>query len=218
MKANTKKFQLFEFSAGMKLSKVNIDRLLECLDKAFKSSGNPVHVWKAIYFCDKAEEPLPEWVIAYLAQCSKRMIFDERDTKDLRKVLPKVLGFPGRARGTKKSGPGKLLKPGPPEDKFSFTTKFVNHVMQGDDPETARDNACNDMSPEFADKYDDKALVQILINTMGLVETPLTPNQWKTRVYRWVAEHFVQLTLWDANATEDGRERARALAKKAWGR
>lgn len=211
MKANTKKFQLFEFSAGMKLSQVNIEYLLKCLDENFGSSGNPVHAWAAIHFCIKAGKKLPDWVIAYLAQCSKRMI-SKQGASDLRKILPEVLAFPKKRRG-----PGKPLRLGREPDKESFTTKFVNYVMQGDDPKTARANACNQMSRKFADKYDDQALVKILVDTMGLPATPQNANQWKRTVYRWAAESFAELSLWDASATKEDRERARVLADKMYG-
>jgi hypothetical protein len=210
MKANTKKFQLFEFSAGMKLSQLNIEYLLKCWDENFRSSGNPVHAWMAIHFCIKAGKKLPDWVIAYLAECSERMI-SKQGASDLRKILPEVLAFPKKRRG-----PGKPLRSGPEPDRFSFTTKFVNYIMQGDDPKSARDNACNDMGCKFADKYDDKALVQILVDTMGLPETPHA-DQWKRIVYLWVAEDFAQLALWDAPMTEEDRARARALADKMYG-
>jgi hypothetical protein len=73
------------------------------------------------------------------------------------------------------------------------------------------------MSRKFADKYDDQALVKILVDTMGLPTTPQNPNQWKITVYRWVAEWFVELSLWDASATEEDRASARAFADKMYG-
>jgi hypothetical protein len=212
MKTNTKKFQLFEFSERIKLSQLNIEYLLECLGENFKSSANPVHAWTAIHFCIKAGngKKLPDWVIAYLAQCSERML-SKQGASDLRKILPEVLAFPKKRRG-----PGKPLRPGREPDKESFTTKFVNYVMQGDDPKTARANACNDMSPKFADKYDDQALVKILVDTMGLPAKPQNPNQWKRTVCRWAAESFAELSLWDASATKEDRAMARALADKMY--
>jgi hypothetical protein len=135
------------------------------------------------------------------------MIFDEADTSDLRKVLPKVLGFPKR----KKPGPGKLLKPDIAGDnKRSFTRKFINYVLQGMDPKTARDNAWNDMSRKFADKHNDNTLVQILVDTLGLKTTPLTARQWETVAYLFAMVDATERPLWDASATEEDRERARA--------
>jgi hypothetical protein len=208
MKVNT------EFSAGMKWSAVNAEYLLESLNELFEDSGNPAHAWLAIYFCTKFSEPLPGWVIAYLARCSKRMIIDKRDASDLRAVLPQVLGFP-----KKKPGPGKLLQPGPDEDKISFTREFVNYILQGDDPKTARKEACNHtFSRKVADKVDDKTLVHWLVDTMGLVKTPQNAKQWKTAVYRYLALDLAQHARWNANATEEDHKRADALAKKLWGR
>jgi hypothetical protein len=134
MKANTKKFELFEFSAGIKLSQLNIEHLLKSLGEHFRRSGNPVHAWTAIHFCIKAGngKRLPDWVIAYLAQCSERMI-SKQGASDLRKILPEVLAFPKKRRG-----PGKPLRPGRDPDKETFTTKFIEYVMQGDDPKVAR--------------------------------------------------------------------------------
>ncbi len=75
----------------------------------------------------------------------------------------------------------------------------------------------NDMGCKFADKYDDKALVKILVDTMGLPGTPQNANQWKSKVLMWVAEDFAQLTLWDASKTKEDRARARALTDKMYG-
>jgi hypothetical protein len=192
--------------------RLNTEAIFESLEENFESSGNPVHAWIAIYFSTKFGEPLPKWVIAYLAQCSKRMIFDKRGTSDLREVLPEVLDFP------KKRGPGKLLQAGPDEDKISFTRKFVNYIMQGRDPKTARKEACNrTFSRKVADKVDDKTLVHWLVDTMGLVKKPQNANQWKTAVYKYVALDLAELAFWNADATETDRERADALAKKSLG-
>jgi hypothetical protein len=133
-------------------------------------------------------------------------MMSKQDAPDLRKVLPEILAFPKKGRG-----PGKPLGPGPAPDKSRFTPKFVNYMMQGDDPKTARDSACNEMGRKFADKYDDKALVKILVENMGLPETPHA-NQWKRIAYLWAALACAELTLWDASATEEDRARARALA------
>jgi hypothetical protein len=212
MKANTKKFQLFEFSAGMKLSEVNIEALLDCLAENFESSGNPVHAWMAIYWCDKFKKPLPSWVIAYLAQCSKRM-FDTRETSDLQAVLAEVLGFPKR-----RPGPGKPLKLGPDLDKISFTTKFVNYILQGKDSKTAKADACNEtFKRKIADKVDNKTLDNWLIDTMGLPEKPQDDMEWKTAALRYAALDLGQRTFWNAGATDADRDRARALANKAFG-
>ncbi len=140
------------------------------------------------------------------------MMFDKRDASDLRAVLHEVLGFP-----KKKPGPGKLLQPVPNVDKISFTRKFVNYVLQGDDPKTARKEACNrTFSLKVADKVDDKTLVHWLVDTMGLVKIPQDASQWKTVVYKYVALDLAQHARWNADVTEEDRERADALVKKSW--
>jgi hypothetical protein len=107
------------------------------------------------------------------------------DASDLRAVLPKVLGFPNK----KKPGPGKPLRPGRPGldlDKADFILKFLPYIAQGDDPKTARSNACDGMSPEFGDRHDDRALEKVLLDGLGLQKTP-PAEVWKILAYRSMA-------------------------------
>jgi hypothetical protein len=198
MKEDTKKFRPPELKAGQKRSDLNIEYLLKFVKEEFRSSGNPAHAWEAICFCSRADEPLPHWVITYLGECAERMI-SNGDTSDLRAVLPEVLGFPKK----KKPGPGKLLRPGPGPDKVEFLLKFLTYIARGNDPKTARSNACDDMSPEFGDKHDDRALEKILLDGFGLQKPPAA-EVWKILAYRSMASPLFKT-----------QEMLHTLAKKA---
>jgi hypothetical protein len=213
MKENTKKFRPPEPKAGQEWSDLNIEYVLKSLDEVFRSSGNPVYAWNAICFCSRADEPLPHWVLAYLAECAERMMLNDH-TSDLRAVLPKVLGFPKK----KKSGPGKLLRPFDP-DEVEFTHKFLTYIARGNDPKTARSNACDDMSPEFSDRHDDRALEKILLDGLGLQKPPAA-ELWKILAYHSMKSpfyHSMKGPLPNLSATEQKLNEAieEALAKKA---
>jgi len=86
--------------------------MLKSARSFFERSGNPYYAWYAIELCATHKEPLPNWLMSYLTQCSVRMLSSKaREIDDLREVLPWVLGFP------RKRGPGKLLDPDPTQRK-----------------------------------------------------------------------------------------------------
>jgi hypothetical protein len=68
----------------------------------WENSANPVYLWKVIAVCTKHDRPVPKAVMRYLGQVAQRM--DEmKEEKDLRKVLPGIVGFSMRR------GPGRPL-------------------------------------------------------------------------------------------------------------
>jgi hypothetical protein len=192
--------------AGDKWSAINVKLFCELLKEGFEGSGNPIYAWGAMRMCVGAGKPIPSWVIKYFAQCADRMI-SEWDTSDLQAVLPRILGFPKKG-----PGPGKPLQPGPGEDKAAFTRKFLNYILEGKDPKTARADACNEVfSCAFADKVTDKTLVGYLLETLRLQEAPpKNAQEWKAVAYRRAMGDLFLI----ANPTEADRERVRLLAKE----
>jgi hypothetical protein len=144
---------------------------LEIVRRAFEESGNPYFAWAAIHQCIKANTPFPNWLIAYLAQCSERMPKAEQ-TSDLRKVLPWILGFPT------KRGPRNLLRPGYSK-RLKFVIKFARLIVQGQDPVMARRDACNAVFDGKDGEVDDKTLVRWVRNAFHLKEAPKNTKQWK---------------------------------------
>jgi hypothetical protein len=80
---------------------------LEASRLAWDDTANPVFVWEAIKTCTDQNWRLPDWVSVYLAAVAERMTAEPaRKAPDLRKILPTVLGFPKKNRGS-----GRLLEP-----------------------------------------------------------------------------------------------------------
>jgi hypothetical protein len=157
-----------------------------------KETGNPYYAWLAILTCIGHDKVYPEWVIAYLYQCSERMISDKaQKSKDLGRILPWVFDFPN------KRGPGRLLNPdlgGSPDRRLFpmrfadllFPLRFAIRIAEGEEPAEAMRNACNDaFDKKTADKVDDKTLRRWLLKDFGLKERPASAQEWKiiTRQY-----------------------------------
>jgi hypothetical protein len=194
--------------AGDKWSDFNSEHFCERLKQDFERTGNPICAWGAMRMCIGAGKPMPSWVTKYLAQCADRML-SEWDTSDLQAVLPRILGFP-----KKRSGPGKPLLPGPRADKLTFTLKFLNHILEGKDPKTAKADACNQtFGRKVADKIDDKTLNRYLLQTLGLQEEP-NAQQWKALACMVARFDVVERLSLKANPTEADRERTLAWLKK----
>jgi len=159
-----------------------------CL-KGLKETFNPYYVWKTISVCIEHNKPFPEWVIAYLSQCSERMISDKaQKSKDLGRILPWIFDFPN------KRGPGRLLNPDPggalegrlypiarPREVM-FQAQFAFRVtFEGEEPPEAMRNACNfAFDKKTADKVDDKTLKRWLLKAFGLKKWPASAEKWKT--------------------------------------
>jgi len=206
--------------------KWNTEYQVEVLRYLFESSvnptnvGNPAHAWWAIYFCTQAGIPLPDWVIAYLGRCSKRMIEEHVDTSDLRAVLPKVLEFPSVSNRRKKRGRGKPLNPYGRSDRFNFAMKFVLLILQGKDSKTARKDACIDtFSLEITEEVEDATLVDWLVDALGLEKKPQNETEW-IALARWVAD--AQSAIWsaflnpDIKWTEPGKQFPELIGQNIW--
>jgi hypothetical protein len=141
---------------------------------SFERSNNPYYAWYAIDVCIKNKKPLPNWLMSYLAQCSERILSGTtRQTPDLRKCLPWVLGF-----SPKKSGPGNVLDPDRTKQKTLFAYSFGVEIMKGNDPVTARRNACDALDGKAAN-VDDKTLTRWLLGAYNLKKAPANAEQWK---------------------------------------
>jgi hypothetical protein len=98
--------------------------------------------------------------------------------RDIRKTLQWVFGFPEK----EKSGPGSLFDPDAAEylrwtQNVVFALHFAERLDQGDNPKTARDNACNDVFGK--DGPDDRTLQRYLRQVFGVTNRPSTIEEWK---------------------------------------
>ena len=150
---------------------------LEEMRLAFEKSGNPFFAWFVLNRCAEANEPIPAWVGTYLAQCAGRMLSEKaRRPSDLRKVLPWVLGFP------KQSGRGNLLDPVNSRERIIFGLKFGLLVLAGEDPVTARQNACNFAFNGKEAEADDTTLQRWIREDYFLEKAPKSAEQWKEAI------------------------------------
>ena len=170
--------------------------------RRFQASGSPFYVWLTIRLCIRHKKPLPDWVMAYLAQCADRFMsvhYAERralcdrmkptrytegrrlsgktkPARDLRETFQRVFGFPTK----EKNGPGSLFDPDAEAhiwiQKVVFALHFAERLVQGDDPVTARSNACDDF---FAEVVDDRTLQRYLREVFDLTSLPSTIEEWK---------------------------------------
>jgi hypothetical protein len=122
----------------------------------------------------KAKKPFPDWVAAYLAECANRMLSDiAKKTRDLRKVLPWILGFP------RKRGPGNPLDINRDRHKSVFARQFALQLDKGDDPSAARTNACNVIFEGKDANVDDRTLQRWLLEVFDLKKAPSNAEAWK---------------------------------------
>jgi hypothetical protein len=150
------------------------DNTHEDMRLTFESTGNPYLAWFVIDHCAEANKPLPAWVFTYLAQCAGRMLSEKaRRPSDLRKVLPWVLGFP------KQRGPGNPLDPVGGPERVLFTLEFGIRVLCGEDPVTARRDACNAVFDGKEAEVDDKTLLRWTLEDFNLEKAPKNTEQWQ---------------------------------------
>ncbi len=164
---------------------------------AWEDSKNPYYVWEVIYCCAKHQMPLPDWVLDYLANCASRMMSDEaKQSHDVRKALPSILGFP-----TKK-GPGNLLDPASdePEEIPTFALRFAIELERGHTPIRAMRNATVVLPASEAER-DEKTLWTWLKKYYGLTNVSrITAAEWKfvarahhTHFYHFILEKFSEI-------------------------
>jgi hypothetical protein len=160
----------------------DLEKIIEAMRSLFERSGNPHYAWYAINLCSKDNTPFPNWLGAYLDQCSERMVSDKaRQTSDLRTVLPWALGFP------KKRGSGKLLNPYRDEKRLDFIIQFGTLILQGYDPATARRDACNNVFDGKAADVDDRTLMRWVLEDLDLKKAPGSAEQWENAVGNYFA-------------------------------
>jgi len=121
---------------------------------------------------------------------------------DLRKILPWVFGFP------EKHGPGRLLNPYLDSKQRDFALKFSELVLNGDDPVTARREACNAVFDGKDADVDDKTLVRWLLKQLHLKKAPKSAKQWGEAAYKNVAAFLVASAL----KANDGTQLDAAIA------
>jgi hypothetical protein len=144
----------------------------------WEETGNPVYVWETIAICTEHKKPLPDWVMDYLAAAARRMSSaDARAATDLRKVLPKIMGFPA-----KPSGPGRPLDPdgGKPDDAILLAILFATEIERGLRPSAAlRKAAAHDDLPADVTSRDERTLLRWVMQAVGLERRPRTSAEWR---------------------------------------
>jgi hypothetical protein len=143
-----------------------------------RREGNPYYVWEAIDICHKHGLYFPPWIRAYLADCASRMTAPDATHGDLRKALPKIMGF------NMKPG-ANLLRPDGPDDSgddMLLAMRFVNeHVWLGRTREQALSNACVGLNPELL-SMESKSLLARIRKVFGIERTPRTRDEWKAAI------------------------------------
>jgi hypothetical protein len=152
------------------------DFLIRMCRGAWERVGDPTFVWLAIDFCIKHKKPYPDWVTDYLGDVAQRMMSDDaRAAKDLRAVLPGIMGFPA-----KQPGPGRPLDPsGGKDDAALLAGRFAIEIVdRGLEPTEALREAVKLLPPEVADR-DEKTLWRWLMKAVDLKCRPSTNAEWR---------------------------------------
>jgi hypothetical protein len=144
----------------------------------WEKTASPVYAWQAVAVCTEHKKPFPDWVMGYLAVVAKRMASDDaRAAKDLRAVLPGIMGFPA-----KPSGPSRPLDPSAQGKNYNvllLKLLFASAIEEGREPSEALDNALASLPSDIADR-DDKTLWRWLMLDLDLKRKPSTNAEWKT--------------------------------------
>jgi hypothetical protein len=152
------------------------DFMLDVMIASWEETKNPYYAWYAIKICTKHKKQFPTWVVNYLADCANRMLSEKaKQSNDLRKILPSILGFPANR------GPGRPLDPDrDPDDKLMFALHFAIEIEKGKKPSVARRQASTFLSQSRSDKIDDKTLQRWLKDEFDLESAPRTITEWKS--------------------------------------
>lgn len=141
-------------------------------------TGNPAHVWYAIKYCIEEKLEFPPWVFAYLLAVAQRMHSPEaRESKDLREILPAILGFLPKAERR-----GYPLRENQSDEQMRFAEEFVAEIEKGESPKDARQNACRVLDRKTADKVDDKTLKIWLRDYFELEVLPRDNAAWRVAI------------------------------------
>ena len=125
-----------------------------------------------------------------------------RKTSDLRKVLPRIFGFP-----KKKHGPGKLLDPFLSTKQLEFAVQFGILVLNGENPVTARRDAYISVFDDTAADADDKTLMRWLFQNFDLKKAPKDAEQWKEVVYKFLLAFCYDRVMSNPASTSDDAQR-----------
>jgi hypothetical protein len=127
-------------------------------------TGDPRWVWRTIRHCVHYREPLPDWVLDYLARCAEAI---ENIKGDYGRALHHALEFSGKS-GRKRENEIDM-------QTERFAMAFAKAIWKGSGAEKARADAA---APELADS-DDKELKKRLRDFFGLKELPGPHEQWR---------------------------------------
>jgi hypothetical protein len=159
----------------------------------WEESTNPVYLWRAIALCLKHKKPLPPDVTDYLAGVAQRME-EAKASADLRKVLPKIMGFPVVGRG-----PGRQLDPEADEhpDAYALVIRFGIELERVHNVSKALKNAtaCERFPRRFGDA-DDKTLKRWMARAIELDRPPRTKEEWRSAIRSYVFSIWNEYEKW----------------------
>jgi hypothetical protein len=142
-------------------------------EMVWNKTHNPFWVWIGVEHC--IEENLgyfPPWVTDYLMDVALRMRSPEaKESKDLRKVLPWIVGFPPKAERR-----GHALREGQSDEQMRFAEEFSSEIEKGAKPTDALHNACSVL---LIDKADDKTLRGWVKEYFELTSWPRSNAEWR---------------------------------------
>lgn len=165
------------------------DLLLRAAHFFWQDTHSPVYAWWAIEICACGDSHIefPDWVREYLAECAQRMLSpDSAVQSDLRKVLPRIMGFPP------KRGRGNPLDLGKREaDQFAIPAmKFAIEIEKGAKPTAALRTAFEFLNAEVADRMDEKTFLSHIKKHFDMRTAPRTNAEWKLAIQGWFKEVF----------------------------
>ena len=163
----------------------NPDIFVDEASREWMRTKNPYWAWSAIDFCESNDVEYPAWVKDYLAGCARRMLSDgARETSDLRKSLPAILGF------SLERGRGHLLDPERVGKKyFPAAFNFAFEISKGASPKDALQRAFDALDPGEGN-MEDKTLQSHVNKIFGVSQTPRTNAEWKRVIGPWMIENF----------------------------
>jgi hypothetical protein len=167
----------------------------------WKETRNPVYLWNAVSICTDHKKPLPSPVLDYLAEVAQRIRSKEaRECSDLRKVLPKIMGFPEKGRG-----PGRLLDPGPAAtegDWVHLAVLFGIELERGQKITAALRNAASKL-PNSVQSANDKTKIVWIEKALDLEHRSRTAAEWQSdlrsrfhNLARWIEQAFRETRLY----------------------
>lgn len=148
---------------------------------------NPIRVWEAIVICNKHGFPFPPWISAYVDDCASRMTAPDATRGDLRKALPKIVGF------NMKPG-ANLLSPNghDHDDDDLLALRFaIEIVALGSTTEDALSNACATLNPVLSTR-DSRTLLRRIKKFFGIKSTPRTRAEWEAAIEPWFIEAYLR--------------------------